>query len=186
VIGSGGTGRGGSGEIVYFSSATGMIGDDIAAHAFWADPGGDVFIGTTRGLARFDAAHDAGPPAPPRALVLAAWLAGDRPPGDRPPLEAPEPGDTTFSARFATPTFAHAGQVEHQVRLSPLEAEWRPSLDNHARYPRLGPGDYVFEVRSRIAPGGYGPPAQIAFTVRPEASTAERTTGAARSPTLGT
>ncbi len=146
--------------IEHFSTASGLAGNDCAATAFLADPGGTVMIGTTRGLERFDAAHYGGPPPVPAPIVLGVAFDGAA-------LASPAVGRSSLTVQFATPTFCNSTQVEQQIRLQPLEEEWRTTTAGDARYAQLPPGDYLFEVRSRIAPGEFGATERVAFTVPP-------------------
>ncbi|MBA3392739.1 MAG: PAS domain S-box protein [Deltaproteobacteria bacterium] len=154
---------GGSHE--HFSTATGLAGDDCAARAFWSDPDGDVFIGTTRGMARFASARYTAPPLPPEPVILGVSLGGT-PLGTGPP-RAPKPGSASLYVQFAAPTFGNRAQIELQVRLLPLESEWRMTSVGEARYHQLPPDDYRFEVRSRIAPGAFGPATTVVFSIEP-------------------
>ncbi len=152
--------------IEHFSTMTGLVGDDTAARAFWADADGDVLIGTTRGLGRFAGARYPGPPAPVTPVILASQLGGATAGLDQ-PLAAPTSGEADLDVHFATPTFANRSRLEQETRLAPLESDWRTTTIDEARYTQLPPGDYRFETRSRLAPGAYGQPTSIAFTIAP-------------------
>ncbi|HSN29696.1 MAG TPA: ATP-binding protein [Kofleriaceae bacterium] len=129
------------GTVHHLSTQNGLVGDDCASRAFWADPDGTVLIGTTRGLARLDTSRGLHAPAPPSTVVLHAAL-------DR----------STFSAQLVTPSLAAHDRVEQQVRLRPLESEWRATGTTETiRYPKLAHGDYTLEVRARIGRGAFGP-----------------------------
>ena len=152
--------------VEHFSTTTGLVGDDTAARAFWADPDGDVLIGSTRGLARFAGARYPGPPKPVAPVILGRKLGGVAAGPDQ-PLEAPASGAADLDVHFATPTFANRGRLEQETRLTPVDADWRATTTDEARYTALPPGDYLFETRSRLAPGPYGPATSLAFTIAP-------------------
>ncbi len=152
--------------IEHFSTASGLAGNDCAATAFLADPGGGVMIGTTLGLERFDAARYAGPPPSPAPIVLAVSFDGT-PAAAGTTLTSPAAGPSSLTVEFATPTFSNSTQVEQQIRLRPLEHEWHTTTVGDARYVQLPPGDYMFEIRSRIAPGPFGSIERVAVTVQP-------------------
>ncbi len=151
--------------IEHFSTASGLAGNDCAATACLADPGGTVMIGTTRGLERFDGARYGGPPPIPAPIVLGVAFDGTAAADST--LASPITGRTSLTVEFATPTFFNSTQVEQQIRLQPLEHEWRTTTVGDARYAQLPPGDYLFEVRSRISPGPFGSIERVAFTVPP-------------------
>ncbi|MDB4961347.1 MAG: Sensor protein [Myxococcales bacterium] len=154
-------------SIEHVSSASGLVGDDCAARAFWADPSGDVLIGTTRGLARFSAGSYTGPPAPIAPVVRSIALGGVVSTTGELPV-ARDTGTTSFVVRFAVPAFASGGGVERQVRLLPLEREWRTTQSDEARYAQLPHGSYTLELRARIIPGGFGPVTRVAVTIPPD------------------
>ena len=150
----------------HVSTDSGLIGDDCASGAFWADPGGDVMIGSTRGLSRFQAAQ---PPQPvPTMIPLVMGFSLD---GRRQPIAgvatAPGTGSSSLSVQFAAPWFGNRSRLEHQTRLLPLETEWRTTTMSEARYPALDHGAYTFEVRARLASGSFGDTARIAFRIGP-------------------
>lgn len=164
-----GTGRGvyavKGGEVQRFGLSDGLVGEDIDNMAFFADPGGDVWVGTSSGLARFASSADQGPLEPPPTAFLSCALGGqarDLAGGARVPHR-----EGTLEARFAGLSFLGEGFVNYQVRLRGLEEAWHATDTQEARYPALGQGSYVLEVRSRVGHGPWGPPAAFAFEVLP-------------------
>ncbi len=150
----------------HFGQSEGLVGEDISNMAFLSDPAGDVWIGTSSGLARFDAASYQGQPPPPASVILVSRL-GDRafPPETEPRVPH---GQNAFEVNFAGLSFLGEGRVQHEVRLLNLETEWHRTSTREARFPALSPGRYVFEVRSRVGDQGeWGPEARVAFTVLP-------------------
>jgi signal transduction histidine kinase len=149
---------------IHFSVANGLPGDDMDARAFWVDPNDDVWVGTNNGLGQFLARYYTGPPRPPGALVASVRAGGLALEPGAGPHEVPY-ARNTLELEVRTHTFLNEGQVEHQVRLTGLEPEWR-ALDGHqARYTSLAPGAYEFQVRSRHAAGAWGPTASLSFAV---------------------
>ena len=152
-------------QVEHFSRSEGLVNDDTDSMAFLADPGGDVWVGTSEGLAHFDAKQYQGPPAPPVTAILAFKLGGrTRVAGEA--LVVPH-STNTFEVSYAGLSFIREGTMQYQVRLVGLEPEWRITEDRSARYPGLGHRKYVFEVRARVGQGAWGPVASIAFEVLP-------------------
>lgn len=154
-------------KVEHFSFADGLVNDDTNSMSFLADPNGDVWIGTSQGLARFDAHAYKGVPAPPVAAILSFKLGAQRfvNPSER-LLQVPH-GANTFEVAFSGLSYIREGSVKHQVRLVGLEPEWRLTENRSARYPALAPGQYAFEVRAGIGQGEWGPVSRIAFEVLP-------------------
>ncbi|HEX5750153.1 MAG TPA: ATP-binding protein [Archangium sp.] len=147
---------------VHFSVADGLPGDDCSARAFWLDPHGEVWVGTSTGLGQFLAPRYTGPPRPPEAVVASVRAGGwALEPG---PHEVPYPRNT-LEVEVRAHTFLNEGQVQHQVRLVGLEPEWRVLEGLQARYTALAPGTYEFQARARHAPGAWGPIASFSFVV---------------------
>ncbi|HJU82827.1 MAG TPA: diguanylate cyclase [Holophagaceae bacterium] len=164
-----GTGRGvyavKDGEVQHFGLADGLVGEDVDNMAFHSDPGGDVWVGTSAGLARFDASAYKGALKPPPTVFLRAALGGKPQPFEG-SVRVPH-SQNTLEARYAGLSFLGEGFIQHQVRLAGLEEEWHLSDIDEVRYPALAGGDYVLEVRSRIAQGEWGEPARFSFSVMP-------------------
>src|SRR5205807_1398954 len=72
-----------------------------------------------------------------------------------------------FEVRFAGLAFAHRGEVKYQVRLVPVEQDWRGTEIHEARYTHLPPGPYTFEMRARIGTGPWSPEAATTFRILP-------------------
>ncbi|MBL0313802.1 MAG: diguanylate cyclase [Holophagaceae bacterium] len=152
--------------IEHFGVAEGLVGEDCDNMAFFPEENGDVWIGTSTGLARFDAKAYHGLSAPPPTELTSLRL-GQQAfwPGQK-EIEVPF-GSNTLEARFACLSFPREQAVHQRVRLVGLESEWHPTDTREARYPALGPGHYRLEVCSRIGQGAWGPVAAFDFKVLP-------------------
>ena len=150
-------------RIEHFGRADGMPSDDTDATAFFADPDGDVWIGTSAGLGRFRGAGYR-PPDPPVTAIVHARL-GRRVINPREPPPEVAYRDNTLEVRFAALSFIDEARVGYEVRLDGLEEGWHPSDVAQARYSSLPPGAYRLEVRARLGHGEAGPPTVLAFAV---------------------
>ena len=164
-----GTGRGvfvaTGGTVQHFGLRDGLVSEDIDNMAFLADPQGDVWVGTSGGLARFDAQAFQGAPAPPATVFLSCGFGGQAvDPASSPDIRH---GQNTLEARYAGLSFIAERSLQYQVRLDGLESDWHLSDAREARYPALAPGRYTLQVRSRIADGAWGEPAVLSFTILP-------------------
>ncbi|TMA17859.1 MAG: PAS domain S-box protein [Deltaproteobacteria bacterium] len=111
-----------------------------------------VWIGTSAGLSQFDGAAYQGPSGPPFPALLSSHV---------------DARAGAFEVRFAGLAFAHRGEVKYQVRLVPVEQDWRGTEIHEARYTHLPPGPYTFEMRARIGTGPWSPEAATTFRILP-------------------
>jgi diguanylate cyclase (GGDEF)-like protein len=151
----------------HFSALDGLPDDDCGASAFLATPDGDVWVGTLGGLGHFHGTADRNPPVPPVAHVLSVQ---DGEASLLPPfpgrIEVPS-WNATVEFRFTGLTFLHEHRVQHQVRLLGLDPVWHPSEIRQARYTKLPPGDYQFEVRAGLDGQVWGASATVPIRVLP-------------------
>ena len=153
----------------HFGADDGLIGEDISNQAFLADPNGDVWVGTAKGLARFDAAaFDAIAPAKRPAVTFMRMRLGSV----DVPVEADDPavahGDNTFQAHFSALSYAGEGKVQYRQRLIGRETDSNITDLRDVRYSALEPGAYRFEVAARVGDlGEWGPTAAFSFRVLP-------------------
>ncbi len=152
--------------IEHFGVAEGLVGEDCDNMAFLPEDNGDVWIGTSTGLARFDAGAYKGLATPPPTVLVSLKLGHQTfQPG---PKEVQVPyGSNTLEARFACLSFLREQAVHQRLRLVGLESEWHPTDTREARYPALPPGHYQLEVSSRVGKGAWGPMASFHFEVLP-------------------
>ncbi|HEU4407018.1 MAG TPA: ATP-binding protein [Polyangiaceae bacterium] len=157
------------GRLTHFGVLDGLPHHDCNARAFWADEGGDVWVGTSRGLGQFAGARYPGPPAPPVATLRArregaAGAMAPLAPGARLPY-APSAVEFEFSAL----SFLHEPAMQFETRLiaGGAGAAWAPAPNDGVRYAALGADTYEFQVRARHPGGDWGPPQALPFVVLP-------------------
>ena len=168
-IGSGGglevVGRDGRTE--HFGRSEGMPSENTNAMAFLAEPGGDVWIGTAGGLVRYDASARRAAALPPATVLMEVRLGGKAyDPQEPAPLQVPRRANT-LEVRYASPSYLHERDIQHETRLLGLESAWHRREGAEERYAALPPGRYRLEVRSRAAGGPWGPTASLDFVIRP-------------------
>lgn len=153
-------------EGIHFTTADGLAGDDINNMAFLAEKDGAVWIGTSSGVARFDPGVFRGIPTPPKSFILSHSLGGHAE-SRASDARLRVPRSSIFEVHFSSPSFIQENSLQTEVRLLGMEEEWRLSSGWSERFPMLPPGEYGFEVRSRIGRGKWGPSAILSFTVLP-------------------
>jgi len=149
----------------HFGQLDGLAWDDCNSRAFLADPDGAVWIGTSRGISRFQ--RQPHPALPPLSVSLLDARLGET---------AISLGRTTsvsysdryLSVRFTAPMLFDTRDRVYRYRLSRIDQGWVESTQNEVRYPNLPPGNYVFEVLARNSAGQWSEhPTRLEFTIRP-------------------
>ncbi len=150
--------------IDHFGIAEGLVGEDCNNMAFFPEDNGDAWIGTSTGLARFDAKAYKGLAVPPTTVMTSLKLGNKAYIPGLEEVQVPH-GSNTLEARFACLSFLRELAVHQRVRLVGLEPEWHTTDTHEARYPALPPGHYRLEVCSRVGQGSWGPVAFYRFEV---------------------
>ena len=156
-----------AGQVEHFGLEDGLLTEDTNSQAFLAEPGGDVWIGTSFGLERFQASLDLGLPRPPACVFLACRLGGAAVKVTGARDRAMPSRANIFEAEYAGLSFVKGGEITYQTRMVGLEADWHATATREVRYPALAPGAYRFDVRARIGRGDWGPTVSLTFRVLP-------------------
>ena len=143
----------------------GMVSDDLDQNAFFAEADGTVWLGSSRGLIRYQAGVTPAPEPPPPVVITAAQ-AGDRPLDPlRPAVLAS--GERNFSVSWAGLTFIEPRLVRYKHRMAGLVDQYTETELTEARFPALPTGTYTFEVLCVAANGKQSRiPATIHLQVR--------------------
>ncbi len=122
-----------------FTTEDGLVWNDCDGEAFWADPDGSVWLGTSGGLAHYDP----GKGGQPGLLVADPMIAR---------LEIVQP-TRLVQAEFSTLNFKAEQLVRFSYRLD--NAPWTESPEPKISIAGIGPGTHRLEVRSRIRDGPF-------------------------------
>jgi diguanylate cyclase (GGDEF)-like protein len=151
-----------------FNRSRGLPGEDCVGQAMLVEPGGDVWVGTSSGIARFNAKAYRGPvPVPPARITLIKDGGGK--------VHEPSPEALEVAYRFRSMdfefeclSFVDEAHLRPEVRLMGFEDPWRDAGGRATRFTTLPPGRYVFAVRFVDANGQPGPEAtQAIFVLKP-------------------
>ncbi|MBA3975259.1 MAG: hypothetical protein C0504_13715 [Candidatus Solibacter sp.] len=153
-----------------FTQAGGLVGTSCAVDAFLAEEAGPVWIGTARGVTRIkDPAVSLYPPRKPLTAVVTRVVMGG---GELDPAsaEGAEVGysHASMTAGMGVLTFRDRKPVRFRYRLLGSHDSWVDTAEREARYPRLAPGRYMFELTAYV-PGVQpeGPVTRLGFRVLP-------------------
>ena len=138
---------------LHYGRSDGLIWDDCNTNAYFADSGG-VWIGTSRGLSRFEPSTVAASSVP-LTVVFTAGV----------PAKIPY-GENSLRVRFAALTFAQESSVLFRYRMANSAKGWVETAERELNFPNLSPGEYALEVEARNAQGLWSAkPARLSFEV---------------------
>ncbi len=155
----------GPGQWRHYGQLDGLIWDDCDSRAFFADRDGSVWIGTSRGLSRFER-QSLPPLQPPVVKLIAARLGRVTLPLDG--FAQVSHSNRYLFVRFTAPVLSSSRDRLYRYRLSGVDTNWVEGSQNEARYANLPPGTYTFEVVARNAAGVWSTrPARLSFLIAP-------------------
>lgn len=153
-----------------FTQASGLVGTSCAVDAFLAEHAGPVWIGTARGVTRIkDPTVSLYPKRSPLNMVVTRISIGGREmyPAAADGMEV-DYKDASITVGMGVLTFRDRQSVRFRYRLLGSHDSWVETAEREARYPRLGPGEYVFEMAAFTPDGqSQGPVTALAFRVLP-------------------
>lgn len=136
-----------------FTTEDGLISNDCDGEAFWADANGDVWLGTSGGLAHY---HSQGA-TPPEPLTAAPTITR---------LEVNQ-SSRLIRAEFTSLNYKAEELAQFAYRLD--NGAWMNSTDRGVSITGLGPGDHRLEVRSRVRDSEFDPSVAAAeFRLEPK------------------
>ncbi len=150
----------------HYGRSEGLIWDDCNSNAFYGGPGGEVWIGTSRGLSRFLPQSVPAPGVPP-PVVFTSVKFGDRLFTPGMVLDLPYQ-ERSLQVRLAALTFAQESNVVFRYHIVGVQPKWLDTTDQVLNYPTLPPGRFTLEVMARNAQGVWSAePARLTFQIRP-------------------
>jgi signal transduction histidine kinase/ligand-binding sensor domain-containing protein len=131
----------------------------------WRDADGGLWFFGRSGVVRTRPEYWTDPPSPPPVLIDDILADAGRLPE---PFRLPS-GNRRLEFRFTSPTLSASTDLRFRYRLRGLEEDWsEPTNQSMAVYPKLTPGNYVFEVSSSTRPLSWSPvAAAVGFSVTP-------------------
>ena len=156
-------------RLEHINRESGLAWDDTNAGAFLSEPDGrggtTVWVGTTRGISRYQPAHEPLKSVPPPVRIVAVRFGGQPAPvqGLRWPFRQ-RPAEFELTAL----TFRMPSRVKIEYRLAGFDDQWREAKQAQVVFPSLPAGKYRFEARARSAAGVWSAaPATHEFEILP-------------------
>jgi PAS domain S-box-containing protein len=152
---------------VQFGRADGLIASGSTGRAFWAAADGAIWIGSERGLSRYEPPDTVEARAEPLRVKYSEVRIGQK-------TLDPELGafvETTpqaFVATFSALLLAHGPEVRYRYRIAGFDDRWQETTRPEVRLDYLPAGRYRLEVQARRETQPWmGPAAALALEVLP-------------------
>ncbi|SPE39030.1 putative Histidine kinase [Candidatus Sulfopaludibacter sp. SbA3] len=151
---------------IRYGEGDGLIFNDCNARSFWSAPDGSVWIGTGRGLSRFQ-------PGPPRKagrspkVLFSEIRRGARAMDPERPGVTISGGDA-LTVRFSAMVFDRTSELQYRYRVTGLVPDWQPATRPEVSLNYLPAGKYGLAVEARLGALPWGePPAMLALQILP-------------------
>lgn len=159
----------------HYAHSDGLVWEDTDTNGFFAESNGDIWIGTSHGLAHFHPALSAAIEEPPRVLPISVqfgasvdWKIFSSQYGDTIGPLPIQYADRSGVFRFGSLTYIHEDEVQFRYRMRNLEEGWSPpTQEREIHYPAVPHGQYVFEVMAQVPGGAWGPATEIQMSIAP-------------------
>ncbi len=129
---------------IHFGRAGGLASEDMDQNAFFAEPDGTIWVGTSRGLVRYEQGPDSAARTKP-PIVLTDLEAGERRLDPSLPARLSR-RERNLRIAWAGLTFVDPKRVRYRYRLAGLEDTLIETTLTEARFASLPSGRYRFEV----------------------------------------
>jgi signal transduction histidine kinase/streptogramin lyase len=150
----------------HYSQEQGLLWDDCVGRSLFADVDGSMWIGTSRGLSRFQPPARQQPKVAPPVVITSIQFGG-WPVNASPRLDIPY-RDHSLVVGFAGLSFVNERSVRFRYRLKGLEDNWVETNQREVRFPGLPSGKYAFEVLTASPEGVWSAePAGFTFRILP-------------------
>jgi signal transduction histidine kinase/ligand-binding sensor domain-containing protein len=151
------------GMIRRYTAADGLPSNRV--ESLHRDSEGDIWVGTSRGVARLVPRGEVSP-TKPRVFLTGVTVAGT-PREASGPLSLPS-GERTVEFSFTSPSFRAGETMRFQWRLKGSSGDWSPPGSARGiTFAALAPGRYRFDVRAVDGEGQVSAPESFAFRIRP-------------------
>ena len=148
----------------HYAAGEGLVWPDCNGDAFYADPDGSVWIGTSRGLSHYMPQGGSAEDLPPPVVLIEARAKREALPLRESPKLSSRQNSVQF--RYTALTFVNEGRVRFRYRLLGLDDTWNWTRYRSVQFDRLPPGRYTFEVLARNSFGRWSTqPARYSFEI---------------------
>ncbi len=146
----------------------GLLSNDCNRNALYLDNKQNLWIGTTKGVSKFNITADKENTTPPQLYITGIEIFNKKFPLEK-FLSTKE---LKYNQNYLK--FIYTGinlsapeKIKYKYRLSGIDNEWVESIANSAPYTNLDNGNYTFEVKARNEWGYWSEPKTLSFVINP-------------------
>lgn len=133
-------------QLIHFNKNEGLAGNEINRNALLLDKNNNVWIGTEMGASLYDTRESTQLDIVPEIQITSI----NNQPADSSAVEFPY-DNNNISINFLGVSFYDEQEINYRYCLLGFESDWNKQKSGSARYTNLAPGDYTFEIQSRVS-----------------------------------
>ncbi len=146
----------------------GLASNSCSRNAFLLDKDNNIWIGTSKGISKFDPSSDNIISTPPKINIIGIELFNEKYPLDNIIKTQELNYDQNYIKFIYTGINLTApNKVIFKYKLNGVDKDWIESNVTYANYTNLDDGDYTFEVKARNEWGFWSKPTSLPFTINP-------------------
>ncbi len=150
------------------SQEDGLIGNDCSNNALFADDNNIIWIGTSKGLSKYNPNADKiRESAPPVYITGINIFNRSRSLEDFKKQPILSYNDNYIDFIFGGINIPNSHKTRYQYRLVGVDKDWVSGKETHIQYTSLDDGQYTFEVKAANEWDFWSQPASLSFTITP-------------------
>jgi ligand-binding sensor domain-containing protein/serine phosphatase RsbU (regulator of sigma subunit) len=155
-----------TGQFYAFTSSSGFVGIETKPNASYVDKAGNIWFGTVEGVTRYRPSREALVAGEPAIHITEMQVNQEAVSMENGLSLSHRQNSIIFEYGCIT---LNPDDVEYQVMLDGIEAEWRPpDRQSSTNYPVLPHGRYTFRVKAKSSAGVWNSePATFSFVIKP-------------------
>jgi len=154
--------------IRHLKKSDGLLSNDCNRNAFYLDDQQNLWIGTTKGVTKFNTKSDKINVYSPELYITGIEIFNEKYPLDNfLKTKELEYNQNYLKFIYTGINLSAPEKIKYKYRLSGIDKDWVEVNDNSAPYTNLDYGNYTFEVKARNEWGYWSEPKTLSFVINP-------------------